>query len=167
MNIHRTLVALICVALTACGPSATASPAVPTKDAPEATATVTLTPSPTSTLIPSPTLIPPTATFGPPAPVQNFYVKKARCMLFKPTPGNPTYRVELWYKLGWQDMSENEDGFWLYRDGNRVAELPANTTEYIDIFELVKGGRMSTYYIVAFNSAGETKSNVLSHPNPC
>lgn len=161
------LLLIFSVLLSACGaetplvssPTSTLEP-VPTQ-------TATITPPPTLTPTETPTLVPPTPTYGPPAAVANFYVKKTKCLLFKPGPVNSTYRVEIWFKLAWQDMSENEDGFWLYRNGNRVAELPPNTIEYIDIFELVKGGRTSTYYIVTFNSAGQTRGELLSYPNPC
>jgi len=158
---------VLSLAVSACGAE--------TPDIPTATLTLEVISTPTETLIPlpsstpteTPTIVPPTPTFGPPAAVANFYVKKTKCLLFKHTSTPPFYRVEIWFKLGWQDMSDNEDGFWLYRDGSRVAELPPNTIEYIDIFELVKGGRTSTYYVVAYNSAGQTKSELLSHPNPC
>lgn len=153
--------------VTACG--------VETPPIPTTTPTFEFVPTATTTIIPSPmftptlpaVLVSPTPTFGPPAAVMNFYVKKAKCLMFKPTPQNPVYRFEIWYKLAWEDRSDNEDGFWLYRDGNRVAELPSNTIEYMDIFELVKGGRNSTYYVVAYNSAGQTKGDLLSYPNPC
>ena len=170
MSYRNTLFLLLALALTlsACGPGAPTpvTPSPPTQT-PLPTDLPTDTPSPTSTPTETPTLVPPTPTFGPPLAVAFFYVKKTKCILIKPTNTDPAYHVQIWFKLAWQDRSETEDGFWLYRDGNRVAELPPNTIEYIDIFELVKGGRTSTYYIVAYNSAGETKSELLSHPNPC
>lgn len=155
------------LALPACGAETPGIPTTtPTLES-ISTSTETPVPEPSFTPTETPTMIPPTPTFGPPAAVANFYVKKTKCVLIKPRPGSPVYRVEIWFKLAWQEISDNEEGFWLYRDGNRVAELPPNTIEYIDIFELVKGGRTSTYYIVAFNSAGQAKSELLSHPNPC
>ena len=153
--------------LPACAAQTSPAPTPTFTLAPANTSTPTITPLPSSTPTEMPTLVPPTPTFGPPLAIANFYVKKTKCLLFKHTSTPPFVRVEIWFKLGWQDMSDNEDGFWLYRDGTRVAELPPNTIEYIDIFELVKGGRTSTYYIVAFNSAGQTKSELLSYPNPC
>lgn len=153
--------------LSACAPVASTIPTETPALEPLSTSTATPILLPSSTPTEPPTLVPPTPTFGPPAMVANFYVKKTKCLLIKPTQTDPAYHVEIWFKLTWQDMSDNEDGFWLYRDGNRVAELLPNTVEYMDIFELVKGSRTSTYYIVSYNSAGQTKSELLSYPNPC
>ena len=153
--------------LSACAPDASTLPTETLTPEPLFTSTATLTPFPSSTPTETPTLVPATPTFGPPAAVANFYVKKTKCLVTKLTQGIPSYRVDIFFRLAWQDMSENEDGFWVYRDGNRVAELPANTIVYDDIFELVKGGRTSTYYVVAYNSAGQAKSELLSYPNPC
>lgn len=158
---------VLLIMLSACAPDASTIPTETSMLEPLSTPTETVTPLPSSTPTDTPTLVPATPTFGPPLAVANFYVKKTKCLVIKPTPGNPIYRVEIWFRLAWQDMSDNEDGFWLYRDGNRVAELPANTAVYEDSFELVKGGRTSTYYVVAYNSAGQAKSDLLSYPNPC
>ena len=35
-------------------------------------------------------------------------------------------------KLTWEDESNNEDGFTVYRDNTIIANLQKNTTEYID-----------------------------------
>ncbi|MBV6396194.1 MAG: hypothetical protein HFACDABA_01787 [Anaerolineales bacterium] len=169
MRLYFFLTALFLCSLIvpACAPQTLVAPTITPTPKTVPSPTESLTPQPSFTPTETPTIIPPTPTFGPPAPVADFYVKKSKCILFKPTLKNPSYRVEIWFKLAWRDMSENEDGFWLYRDGNRVAELPQNTVEHIDIFELVKGGRTSTYYVVAHNSAGQTKGELLSYPNPC
>lgn len=158
---------IISIILPACGAKTPSNPAATPTLEPTFTQIATITPLPTFTPTETPTLVPATPTFGPPVAVANFYVKKAKCILVNPAPGSPYYRVEIWFRLAWQDMSDNEDGFWLYRDGNRVAELPANTTVYEDIFEIIKGGRASTYYVVAYNSAGQTKGESLSYQNPC
>ena len=154
------------ILLTACGAQATPAPAPTSTDVP-----VTFTPSatlaPTLTPTSTPTPVPPTPTFGPPLAIANLIVTDSKCVVIKPTITYPRYRVEIIFYLAWQDLSENEDGFWLYRDGNRVAELPPNTTAYVHTFDLIKGGRTSTFFIVAYNSAGQTKSELLSHRNPC
>lgn len=153
--------------LSACAPDTSTIPAETPTLRPLSTPPETVTPLPSSTPTKTPTLVPATPTFGPPLAVANFYVKKTKCLLINHTSTPPFYRVEIWFRLTWQDMSDNEDGFWLYRDGTRVAELPANTTVYDDSFELVKGGRASTYYVISYNSAGQAKSDFLSYPNPC
>lgn len=57
-------------------------------------------------------------------------------------------------KLTWKDNSNNENGFLLYRDGKKVAELRENTKSYED-----SGRRPATNYryeIKAYNLAGES-----------
>lgn len=58
--------------------------------------------------------------------------------------------------LSWQDTSENEDGFRIYRISNDdkkiIAEVGPNVTRYID-----KGAPLNSCYVVtAFNAAGES-----------
>ena len=61
--------------------------------------------------------------------------------------------------LSWQDTSENEDGFRIYRiAGNEkefIAQVGPNVTQYVD-----KDAPQGACYIVtAFNAAGETASD--------
>jgi uncharacterized protein YraI len=65
------------------------------------------------------------------------------------------------FQLHWQDMSNNEDGFRLYRDGNKVAELSADRTEVIDKM-ITKNNRVHVYYVTAYNAAGESKSEAIA-----
>jgi len=155
------------IVLTACGAQATPVPVPTATDVPSATPTATFPPPPTFTPTAAPTLVPLTPTYGPPAAVMNLFVKKTKCIVYKPTKAMPYYHADILFVLAWEDVSDNEDGFWLYRDGNRVAELPPNTTVYNDVFTPRKPGRTSTYFIVAYNSAGETKGEVESFANPC
>ncbi len=73
----------------------------------------------------------------------------------------PTY-----LRLFWDDASDNEDGFRLYRRAysdpfELVAEVPADQTEFHD--GNVEMGVIYTYYVVAFNVGGEsTASNEVS-----
>jgi|GEM_PF-1832604 len=57
-------------------------------------------------------------------------------------------------KLTWQDNSENEDGFRIYRNGNQIAELGPNTTSYVDTG--LTGGTAYNYKVSSFNNAGES-----------
>ena len=63
--------------------------------------------------------------------------------------------------LAWNDRSNNETGFRVYRDGALVAELPANTTTYTDLFA---GGAAVTYSyrVSAYNAAGEAMGGTIS-----
>jgi hypothetical protein len=111
----------------------------------------------------TPTMFTPT---GPPSPVENILVKKKKCTVQKLTDPYPHYYVEIIFILEWDDV-QGEDGYWLYRDGNRVAELPVNTTQFSESFQLIKGGRTSTYYIIAYNALGQSRSPSFSFANPC
>lgn len=64
----------------------------------------------------------------------------------------PTSAIQV--KLTWKDNSINENGFLLYRDGEKVVELQENTRSFID-----NGRRPATSYryeIKAYNQAGES-----------
>jgi hypothetical protein len=61
------------------------------------------------------------------------------------------------FHLYWQDLSNNEDGFRVYRDGNLVAELPADKNEVIDQ-TVTQNIRTHYYYVIAYNAVGEAKS---------
>jgi fibronectin type 3 domain-containing protein len=68
--------------------------------------------------------------------------------------------------LAWQDNSDNEDGFNLYRqtggsgDFFLVASLPADTTSYKDAS--LSAGTLYTYHLQAFNLAGPSGVDELS-----
>jgi uncharacterized protein YgiM (DUF1202 family) len=79
--------------------------------------------------------------------------------------GVPKYEIE--FTITWQDMSNNEDGFYLYRDNNRVGELPPNATQMSDTYIVRTGGKTIVYYVVAYNSLGQSQSEILSLANPC
>jgi len=95
---------------------------------------------------------------APTAPI-NLQAIDASCTVNKP-PNQPTSYTNQFH-LAWQDMSNNEDGFRIYRDGDLVAEVPANKTDVID--ELTaRNNRVHYYYIIAYNSVGETKSEAIA-----
>jgi hypothetical protein len=63
------------------------------------------------------------------------------------------------FRVSWRDLSNNEDGFWVYRDGDRIAEIEANRTDVTDVMVL-RNNRVHYYYVVAYNEVGESKSEV-------
>ena len=65
------------------------------------------------------------------------------------------------FRLTWRDLSNNEDGFWVYRDGDRVAELEPNRTDVIDVI-VVRNNRVHYYYVTAYNEVGSSKSEVVA-----
>lgn len=70
------------------------------------------------------------------------------------------------FELTWEDVSNNEDGFRVYRQAfsdpfQVVAELLPDETLFID--GNVDSGVIYTYYVVSFNSGGESgQSNQVS-----
>jgi hypothetical protein len=136
---------------------------------PAATATVTPAPSPTPTQTVEPTSTPlpptsepsappPTPTPGPPYAPINLEVLIVTCYRDKSVEPSRFFSQ---FHLYWQDLSNNEDGFHVYRDGNLVAEVPADKTEVVDSFD-TKNSIPHTYYVVAYNAIGETKSERVS-----
>jgi uncharacterized protein YraI len=65
------------------------------------------------------------------------------------------------FRLKWTDMSYNEDGFRVYRDGDLVAEVAANTTDVTDVVSR-RNKRVYSYYVTAYNEVGESKSEVVA-----
>jgi len=69
--------------------------------------------------------------------------------------------TEITVTLTWTDRSTNETGFRVYRNGVAVAQVPANTTTYTDVFT-GSATVTYTYRIGAFNAAGEALGNPIS-----
>jgi uncharacterized protein YraI len=61
--------------------------------------------------------------------------------------------------LTWKDNSDNESGFRVFRDGQLIATLGANSNQYVD--SPPDFGQQS-YYVEAYNQAGAAKSNTAS-----
>ena len=67
--------------------------------------------------------------------------------------------------LTWKDNSDNEDGFYVYKDGSTVATLGANSTSYTDQFGvmtlLIQGSNDHTYGVAAYNSSGTSGAKTV------
>ncbi|MFB6291432.1 MAG: fibronectin type III domain-containing protein [Candidatus Bipolaricaulia bacterium] len=57
-------------------------------------------------------------------------------------------------KITWVDNSDNEDGFRVYRNGKKIADLAPNTTEYVDTG--LAENSSYTYRVSSYNEAGES-----------
>lgn len=57
-------------------------------------------------------------------------------------------------KLGWSDRSDNEQGFYVYRNGALIATLAAGATTYTDIF-IGTASQANTYQVASFNVTGQ------------
>lgn len=63
--------------------------------------------------------------------------------------------------LGWSDRSDNEQGFYVYRNGTLIATLGPGTTSYTDIF-VGTSSQLNSYQIASFNATGQRLGNAQS-----
>lgn len=59
--------------------------------------------------------------------------------------------------LSWNDNADNEKGYRILRNGERVAELPENTVYFAETIDL-NSGQSVAYQVQGFNEAGESSS---------
>lgn len=67
--------------------------------------------------------------------------------------------------LTWNDNSDTETGYRILRDGDKAAELPANSTYFAETIDLLTGETVE-YQIQAYNEIGETNSSTASMTCP-
>lgn len=63
--------------------------------------------------------------------------------------------------LKWNDRAEDELGYRIYRDDERVMDLPANSTTYSETIDIEEGEPIS-YWIEVFNNAGASTTSKIS-----
>ena len=61
--------------------------------------------------------------------------------------------------IEWTDRATNETGYRVLRDGQSVAELPANSTSYSETVAM-EAGESAEYYLQVFGPGGTTNANV-------
>ena len=160
-KIFSTLSALIFL-LSACATPVT----VPTSTLrPTGTATSSLTPTttPTSTPIPPTDTPTPSPTPEPPTAPDNFSAKVTCTKTFNPWNPNDkqhyhVYRqFDLVILFSWEDTSNTESGFEIYKNNELLQTLKANTTEAKDtmVFSRTMNGAIN-YTILAFNDSGKS-----------
>ena len=62
--------------------------------------------------------------------------------------------------LSWTDRATDETGYRLFRNGEAVAELPPNSTSYVDTFEFTAGENVD-YYIQVYSPYGSANSSII------
>jgi hypothetical protein len=92
---------------------------------------------------------PPTATMPPPQAPAN------RQWNFSCSGGNATFN------LTWEDRATNETGYRIFRDGEAVAELPANSTSWTETIPL-ESGEDATYYLQVFGPSGTVNTATIT-----
>jgi hypothetical protein len=67
--------------------------------------------------------------------------------------------------LSWVDGSNNETGYRILRNGEKVAELPANSTYFAETITLLSGQSVG-YQVQVYNPIGEANSSVAKMTCP-
>ncbi len=151
---QKMITALLALSLflSACAPRVESIPPTATPSpAPTATDTPTATVLPTDTLTP----LPPTETLIPtparPNPPENLTLS------FTCAPSGIQFQVSVY--LTWEDKSNDEQGFEIYKFGKLLKIVEANTTSFSDSFATGKGisslGSIE-YMILAYNDQGKS-----------
>jgi hypothetical protein len=63
--------------------------------------------------------------------------------------------------LTWADNADNEKGYHVYRLGNLIADLAANSTTYTDTANVASGTQL-TYSVEAYNDAGPSAQRTIT-----
>ena len=66
----------------------------------------------------------------------------------------------LTFTVTWTDRGIDETGYRVFRDGEAVAELAANSTSYIDTFAFTSGENVD-YYLQVYSPYGSANSSVM------
>ncbi len=64
----------------------------------------------------------------------------------------------LTFTVNWKSRLTDETGFRIFRNGEQIAELPANSTSYTDT---LSAGQNLEYYVQVFGPSGTTNSSVM------
>jgi hypothetical protein len=63
--------------------------------------------------------------------------------------------------LSWNDKADNESGYRIVRNGDEVADLPANSTYFAETIDLLSGQSVA-YQIRAYNQVGNADSSTAN-----
>ena len=66
----------------------------------------------------------------------------------------------LTFTVTWVDNASNEAGYRIFRNGEAIVELPANSTTYTDLFE-VSADQSVEYFIQVHSPAGTANSSIM------
>lgn len=90
---------------------------------------------------------PPTATIAPPQP-------PSATWNFSCSAGTMTFTME------WTDKAADETGYRVFRDGEMVAELPANSTSFAEAIPML-AGESATYYLQIYSPGGSANGSLI------
>jgi len=64
------------------------------------------------------------------------------------------------FTVNWADNATNEEGYRIFRNGEAIVELPANTTTYTDVYDLPANQNVE-YYIQVYSPTGTANSSIM------
>jgi hypothetical protein len=64
------------------------------------------------------------------------------------------------FTVNWADNSKNEAGYRVFRNGEPIDELPADSITYTDVFD-IQPEQSVEYYIQVFGSSGTANSSIM------
>jgi len=64
--------------------------------------------------------------------------------------------------LAWNDHSNGEEGYRVYRDKQVIATLPPNSTTYVDV-AFVATGKTLNYSVEAFNKDWQISTSTITY----
>lgn len=109
------------------------------------------TPSGSVAALPTVPTPPPPTSQPPVAPT--WHTWKYNCAY---ATGGSTVTME----MTWTDLSSNESGYKVYRDGQVIATLGPNSSTYTDVF-LLATGKTAGYYIEVYNDSGKSDTSTV------
>ena len=72
--------------------------------------------------------------------------------------------IQVKVDLTWPDTATNEKGYYVYRDGTQIADLPANSTSYSETTSIPSGTTFA-YGVAAYNDIG-TSDQAVTRGDP-
>jgi hypothetical protein len=91
--------------------------------------------------------------FPPNTPVWSIYTYTCEFSV-----GGGTMTME----LNWDDRSESEEGYTVYRDEQAITTLAPNSTYYVDV-AFVATGKTLSYFVEAFNTEWQASSSTITY----
>lgn len=64
------------------------------------------------------------------------------------------------FTVNWADNANNETGYRIFRNGEQLAELPANSTTFTDSFA-ISGDQSVEYYVQVFAPSGTANTSIM------
>ena len=64
------------------------------------------------------------------------------------------------FRLQWEDRATNETGYRIFRNGEAVVELPANSTSFTESVP-TEAGKETTYYLQVYGPSGTANSSLV------